>query len=411
MWEYPNETQGSVDGAPVYTSTPLEGLHYDWPTLKRELAADRGGLWTKLWHKTKPISQNGDGAYYFVKFYNQYGSPRNVSDQESIYPLNTKWDRYADLRYSYSAQGDETDRIHKLNMLCCRLSVGDKYCVEIFHNNAPSTYEWRTYSQCPVDEYQGERVVRDYFYLGPNPAIDDYIIDMSKSWKIANNITSNMGLEGEGLAIPVKKSDNLNGPVKFEILGAVNGLWKDIIRIHPSFWRHTRWEEETRAILANTQYILLKDLTIEIQSDNGGNEAIEEEKDLIYQTVENTKYISKMDDLTFELATLLTVDEAKEKGTNTLPKTNAPYVGEEALRSLYNTVTHNTGKAEELYLTDYYREYCTPQTLVETTLQGLLPWTSRYTWPEVGNTWTTGYDYQVKRAKTLVRTKHIEDNI
>jgi hypothetical protein len=118
-----------------------------------------------------------------------------------------------------------------------------------------------------------------------------------------------------------------------------------------------------------------------------------------------------MDDLTFELATLLTVEEAKEKGTNTLPKTNAPYVGEEALRSLYNTVTHNTGKAEELYLTDYYREYCNPQTLVETTLQGLLPWTSRYTWPEVGNTWTTGYDYQVKRAKTNIRTKHIEDNI
>jgi hypothetical protein len=118
-----------------------------------------------------------------------------------------------------------------------------------------------------------------------------------------------------------------------------------------------------------------------------------------------------MDDLSFEIATLLTVDEAKQKGVNTLPKINAPYIGENALRSIYNTVTGNEGKAEELYLTDYYREYCEPQTLVETPLQGLLPWTSRYTWPEVGESWLTGYDYYVKKVKTNVRTKQIEDNI
>lgn len=75
------------------------------------------------------------------------------AQNESIYPYNSKWDKMKSLEYSYSSYGDSSDQLHKLNILCCRLSVGDKYCVEIFHNNAPSTFEWRRLEDCPVVTY------------------------------------------------------------------------------------------------------------------------------------------------------------------------------------------------------------------------------------------------------------------
>lgn len=313
------------------------------------------------------------------------------------------------LQYSYSSYGEENDQIHKLNLLCCRLSVGDKYCCEIFHNNSPSTFEWHRLEDCPTKTYQGQVIPMNYIYLGPNPKIDDYICDLGKSWKIANNIDYTMNLEGEGMAIPVKYSDQLSGPVKFEILGPVNSVWSQIVRQHPSFWRHTAWQTDSYSVLANTQYILVKDFTIEVQSNNALNETIEEERDLVYQTEENPGYISKLDDLQFDIATQLTAEEAKEKGVNTLPKQNNAYIGDDALRSLYNKYTGNSGKAEELYITDYFKEFCNPQTQVETTLQGLRPWTVRPEWPETGKSWTTGYDYDVKKVKTNIHTKTVEE--
>ena len=411
LFNFPPEILGYTENEPIYSTEPKAGVAYDYGTLKQQIRQDRGGLWDKLWHRTRPISDNTDGAYYFVKFYDNNGMTERTAvgaQNESIYPYNSKWDRMKYLKYSYSSYGDETDMLHKLNILCCRLSVGDKYCVEIFHNNAPSTFEWRRLEDCPVVTYQGQKIIKNFIYIGPNPKIDDNIIDMSKSWKIANNINYKMNLEGEGMAIPVKYSDQLSGPVKFEILGPVNSMWAEIVREHPSFWKHTAWHTDSYGVLANTECILVKDFTIEVQSDNGLNESIEEERDLIYQTAENPIYISKKDDIEFDICTQLTAEEAKEKGVNTLPKKNNAFVGDEAVRSLYNVNTANSGKAEELYLTDYYREYCEPQTSVETTLQGLKHWTIRPEWPETGKSWTTGLEYDVKRVKTKIMTKTVE---
>ena len=158
--------------------------------------------------RTRDLSD--DNAYYFVKFYDNNGmSERSAvgAENESIYPYNAKWDKIQMLKYSYSSYGEENDQIHKLNLLCCRLSVGDKYCCEIFHNNAPSTFEWHRLEDCPTKTYQGQQIPMNFIYLGPNPKIDDYICDMAKSWKIANNIDYKMNLEGEGMAIPIKYSD------------------------------------------------------------------------------------------------------------------------------------------------------------------------------------------------------------
>ena len=231
---------------------------------------------------------------------------------------------------------------------------------------------------------------------------------MSNSWRIANNISTEMGLDGEGLAIPVRYSDRLSGQVNFEILGVVNGSWNQIIRIHPSFWRSTSWEQESKQILAHIQYILIKDLQIEIQSNNGGIDQLQDDKDLVYQTQMNPNYISTMDDLEFNITTQLTTEEARDKGIKNTPKLNNPYVGKNALREVYNTIRQELKKPEEQYLTDYYLEYCSPQKQVETPLQGIIPWTQRFDFPDIGESWMTGYDYLLKSAKTNVRTKTIE---
>ena len=54
-----------------------------------------------------------------------------------------------------------------------------------------------------------------------------------------------MNLETEGTAIPITKDDALSGAVVFRILGPINLTWNDITRRHKTWFRHTKWYNNT----------------------------------------------------------------------------------------------------------------------------------------------------------------------
>lgn len=355
-------------------------------------------FWTDIIGQTVHLdnSKNGDGCYYTVKFF-EAASPEDdpvpvtQKDRLGVMPRNSGWDKpeMGDLTYGWSANGEEVDRIRKLPLIQCTLKVGDKYCCEVYNEDGESSYEWHTIDDpsMPYDEYNGERQPRNHIYIGFDPAIDDQFIG-AKEWSLTNTVRPEYNIDEEGICIPVKASDRLSGDISFTIDAMCHLTWDHITRRHPSFWRHTAWYHNIKYVLAHIQTVFIKDFGIKIVSDQGGMTGSDQDKDLVYMTdeVSPDKYINKLDDIEFRISTALTTQECREKGIKQAVRKCNPYVGDEPLRSLYNTVTGNEAKAEELYLDDWWREFTEPKILFDAELRHTAEtdWISQYRCPSLG---------------------------
>ena len=315
---------------------------------------------------------NSDGRYYTRKFYTiekpTEKSETYMTDGTPSFQPWTKDKSAHGYKFNYSAEGDGSDRYSKLPILECELMIGDKRLIETnIDQYGNSTFEWVHVGQEPTEEVDGETYTITTFSLGFNPKIGDYII--GDEFDIQNTIDYTMNVDASGTAIPIRKSDGVSGKVTFKILGAVNLLWNDITRRHPSFWRHTRWSSDARFILAHTENILIKDFECKVYSNNGMNEN-EGNDELVYMSAENENYVAKKDDIDFMFATQLTSKDALEKGISTSVIMNAPIDSSTKLgvTSIYNANTDETAKAEEHYINQYYNEYSEPKILLELTL-------------------------------------------
>lgn len=316
---------------------------------------------------------NEEGRYYTRKFY----SIVNPSDEEPFTYLTDgscgihPWTRDKSAQgyeFNYSAEGDSTDLFSKLPVIECELIIGNKRLIETdMDEYGNSTFQWVTIGQEPTTTYDGVTYPITTFSLGVNPKIGDYII--GQEFDIQNTIKYQMNLDTEGTAIPVTKQDALSGAVIFRILGPINSLWNQITRRHPSFWRHTRWYQNSHFTLAHTENIIIKDFECKVYSDNGGYE-LTNEQDLIYLSDETDRFINKKEDITFKYITQLSGAEAYEKGLSSGVNINAviDMTTSLPLTAIYNATTQETAKPEEHYVDAYYVEYSTPKIMMETQL-------------------------------------------
>lgn len=326
------------------------------------------------WHNTVPSDNNGDGRYYTRKWYKQYndgeGDSQYLKNELSLHPL-TKDKANHIFQYNYTAAWDGTDKYSKLPILECELIIGNKRLIETnIDQYGNSTFKWVKIGNEPtITDEDGQSYKLTTFSLGVNPKIGDYII--GDEFNLQNTITFKMNIDTEGTAIPIRKSDALSGAVIFRILGPINLTWNDITRRHPSFWHHTKWTTNTKFILSNVENIIIKDFQCKIYTDNGGNDQLNADNDLIYLSTENEQFINKKDDIEFKLITQLSSEECLSKGIkNTVNlnsvinnNTNLP------LTTLYNSLTGETAKAEEHYINEAYNEYSRPKIMMEATLK------------------------------------------
>ena len=326
------------------------------------------------WHKTVPSDNNSDGRYYTRKWYKQYndgdGDGQYLKNELSLMPW-TKDKANHLYKYNYTAAWDGTDKYKKLPILECELIIGNKRLIEkdidLYGN---STFEWVEIGNEPtITDEDGQSYKLTTFSLGVDPKIGDYII--GDEFSLQNTVTFKMNIDTEGTAIPIKKDDALSGAVIFRILGPINLTWNDITRRHPSFWRHTKYYSNTKFILSHLENIIIKDFECKIYTDNGGNEQLNEDNDLIYLSTENEQFINKKDDIEFKFITQLSSEECLSKGIkNTVNlnsiinnNTNLP------LTTLYNGLTADTAKAEEHFINSVYNEYSRPKIMMESTLK------------------------------------------
>lgn len=334
------------------------------------------------WHKTVPSRNNGDGRYYTRKYWYSeqwneepvgYGEANNADSALSFYPYTGTGPQ--EHEYKYSAVGTATDTIKRVGLISCMLIVGDKCVVECNKGDKNAVggtsqgegdtddFVWKKYkerSECASDdEYYAQS-----FTIGIDPKLKDKII--GTEFEIRKNAPYTKGITAEGTAIPIRMSDHISGSVQFKILGPVNAEWNEVTRRHPSFWRHTKWSQDSHLLLQEINSIMLKEFKIEVVSDNGKIGAVSDEKDIVYKSDTGESFVNRKDDLEFRITTALTSKECKALGVNNAVKLSSPQneATKNALTSIYDRNQNLADKPEKLYVDAYWQEWHEPRVVM-----------------------------------------------
>ena len=338
-----------------------------------------GSWWNS--YKTVPSRNNKDGRYYTRKYWeseqwNQepgYSEANKIESSHSFYPYTGTGPQ--EHEYAYSAVGVATDTIKRVGLISCMLIIGDKCVVECNKGDKNAVggtsqgegdtddFVWKKYkerSECASDdEYYAQS-----FTIGIDPELRDKII--GTEFEIRKNAPYTKGITAEGTAIPIRMSDHVSGSVQFKILGPVNAEWNEVTRRHPSFWRHTKWYQDSHLLLQEINSIMLKEFKIEVVSDNGKIGAVSDEKDIVYKSDTGESFVNRKDDLEFRFTTALTSKECKALGVNNAVKLSSPQneATKNALADIYDRNQNLTDKPEKLYVDAYWQEWHEPRVVM-----------------------------------------------
>lgn len=345
---------------------PLMKMTHDYPTLRSWSEQ----VWAQeVFHHTVPSRDNEDGRYYTRQYW-QAETPRNqvtwdATRKTGFVPYTGKGPEQYEFKYSDT--GDNTDRLSKVSVLACMLVIGDQCVVETGTQGQPGDFHWQKYkerSECQSDD----EYYQQCFYIGFNPKIGDKLV--GTEFDIQNTIDYTMGVDAEGIAIPIRKSDGVSGRVTFKILGPVaNVQFNEITRRHPSFWRHTKWSENEVLLLSHVSSIVIKRFEMNVYSDNGLTNS-DGESDIVYVSDTDESFVNKKDDLEFKITSALTAAECHDLGVATGVALSSPLKVSNRLgvETIYDRVQGVEAKAEQFYVDSYYREWHEPRVEMEQTL-------------------------------------------
>lgn len=325
-----------------------------------------------VWRQTVPSRNNGDGRYYTRQYLQAETPDKEVSWHEGadsgFYPYTGEGPE--EYEFKYSAVGDSTDTISKVSVLACMLVIGDKCVVETGTDGQTTDFVWRKYkerSECQSDD----EYYQQCFTIGFDPKIGDKLV--GTEFSIQNNIDYKMGIDAEGIAIPITKGDKISGQVRFMILGPVNATWDVITRRHPTFFRHTKWNSSSIPLLAHVSSILIKSFEVKVYSDNGLISNGNDDNDIIYMSDTKETFVNKKDDLEFKINSALTATECAQLGVSNTVKLSTPLnisTGDGVLE-VYDRNGNVKAKPEQIYVDSYYTEYHKPRIVMEQKLRDI----------------------------------------
>ena len=330
-----------------------------------------GGIWGNIFSginkwsgMTVPSRNNGDGRYYTQQWW-KAATPNEtvVWDMETAHGFVPFTDTGPRLyEFKYSAIGDGSDHISKVGVLACMLIIGDKCVVEKGTEGQVTDFEWRKYKtleECSnEDEYY-----QQCFTIGFDPKIGDKIV--GTKFDLQNNVNYELGIDAEGIAIPIKKADKVSGRVKFMILGPVNALWDVVTRRHKTWFRHTKWNSTTIPLLAHVSSIMVEQFEVKIYSDNGlvNNTG---DNDLVYMSDTKESFVNVKDDIEMKINSALTAAECQALDVTDSVKMSTPLntLTGEGLLAVYDYSRGMSAKPEQLYVDYYYKEWHAPRVVM-----------------------------------------------
>lgn len=319
------------------------------------------GKWSGV---TVPSRNNGDGRYYTQQWWKAALPNETVAwDMETAHGFVPFTDTGPQLyEFKYSAIGDGSDHISKVGVLACMLIIGDKCVVEKGTEGQVTDFEWRKYKtleECSTeDEYY-----QQCFTIGFDPKIGDKIV--GTKFDLQNNVNYELGIDAEGIAIPIKKADKVSGRVKFMILGPVNALWDVVTRRHKTWFRHTKWNSTTIPLLAHVSSIMVEQFEVKIYSDNGlvNNTS---DNDLVYMSDTKESFVNVKDDIEMKINSALTAAECQTLDVTDSVKMSTPLntLTGEGLLAVYDYSRSVSAKPEQLYVDYYYKEWHAPRVVM-----------------------------------------------
>lgn len=319
------------------------------------------GKWSGV---TVPSRNNGDGRYYTQQWWKAALPNETVAwDMETAHGFVPFTDTGPQLyEFKYSAIGDGSDHISKVGVLACMLIIGDKCVVEKGTEGQVTDFEWREYKtleECSnEDEYY-----QQCFTIGFDPKIGDKIV--GTKFDLQNNVNYELGIDAEGIAIPIKKADKVSGRVKFMILGPVNALWDVVTRRHKTWFRHTKWNSTTIPLLAHVSSIMVEQFEVKIYSDNGlvNNTG---DNDLVYMSDTKESFVNVKDDIEMKINSALTAAECQALDVTDSVKMSTPLntLTGEGLLAVYDYSRGMSAKPEQLYVDYYYKEWHAPRVVM-----------------------------------------------
>ncbi len=359
---------------------------------------------------TVPSRNNGDGRYY-TRCWFDAKTPFDTPEERTGASLMPYSDECGQLyEFNYSAIGDGTDTISKVSVLACMLVIGDKVAIETGTDGQVSDFSWQTYKpreQCASDDEYYQQCI----FIGFNPKIGDKLI--GTDFDIQNNISYTMGLDVEGIAIPIKRSDAISGRVSFKILGPVNTLWDNITRRHPTWFRHTKWSSTSVPLLSHVSAIFLKKLEVQIYSDNGLITVGKSNSDIIYMSDTDETFSNKKE-VTFDISSALSTEECAALGVSQKIALSTAILTKDksGLLNVYDCATGEQAKPEQLYVDAYYRELHKPRVEMEQCLQmaAVIPW-AHYRHPALGKEFfVQSEDINVADGTSTLTLKEIDND-
>lgn len=311
-----------------------------------------------------------DGARYYTREWWKTAFPCGPvsEDPDNLRGLTPPDEEGPELyEFNYTSIGNSNDNISKVPVLACMLIVGDKCLVEKDPEGQVGDFEWRSYkkrSQCSSDDEYYEQT----FTIGFDPKIGDKII--GPEYPIQNNVSFDLGLDIEGMAIPVKRSDALFGKVEFQILGPVNGVWNEVFYKHRTWFRTESWSTNAVRLLEKIQNIYIKDFQVKLYSDNSMNE-VDDDCNLVYMSDTDERYVNKKDDISFKLTSALTAGERAQLGIRSTLNLSTPILISEktGLLEIYDRNRMESGKPEQLYVEEAWREWHEPRVQMNQTIR------------------------------------------
>ena len=345
-----------------------------------------------FWHKTVPSRNNGDGRYYTRRYWKATTPSEeatwNEGKDDGFYPYTGEGPE--EYEFKYSAVGDGTDTISKVAVLACMLVICNKCVVEKTPDNdqgdtdekgnpipytnvvgeAYKNFVWKEFkerSKCSSDD----EYYQQSFTIGFDPKIGDKLI--GTEFDLQKTFSYKVGIDAEGIGIPIRKKDKVSGAVRFMILGPVNVTWDEITRRHPTFFRHTKWGKNTIPLMAHVSSILIKSFEVKVYSDNGLISNGNDDNDIIYMSDTKETFVNKKDDLEFKINSALTATECAKLGVSNTVKLSTPLnisTGDGVLE-VYDRNGNVKAKPEQIYVDSYYTEYHKPRIIMEQKLRDI----------------------------------------
>lgn len=324
---------------------------------------DGGGGIDKWIGMLVPSREKG-GRYYTQQWWKAaVPNEKAVWDTETVRGFVPFTDTGPQLyEFKYSTIGDHGDNISKVGVLACMLIIGDKCVVEKGTAGQVTDFEWRKYktlAECKDEDEYYEQC----FTIGFDPKIGDKIV--GTKFDLQNNVSYDLGIDAEGIAIPIKKTDKVSGRVRFVILGPVNALWDVVTRRHKTWFRHTKWNSTTIPLLAHVSSIMVEQFEVKIYSDNGlvNNTG---DNDLVYMSDTKESFVNVKDDIEMKINSGLTAAECQALDVTDSVKMSTPLntLTGEGLLAVYDYARGVSAKPEQLYVDYYYKEWHAPRVVM-----------------------------------------------